>query len=361
MTTAEKRLYVDTLITASTDERYRRDYEDFLEIHSLQFNNGIHERNQFLPWHRWFLLEYENLLKRINCNVTVPYWDWSLWARRPFAASLWGGENHHIGGNGTGADGCVRDGRFGQGDWTLPDKSPDGRPIRGCLKRNFTNMNDNGSRTLPGVVEIAEILNNGPNQFLQFERGLRINIHVQMHCLINGTMCSVRSAYAPEFFLHHGYIDKLWADWQKKGLGYRNAHFSTVRTPMAEAGLTTPADVIDNNNLPGGIRVCFAEPAAGVGFPDIMTAARSLSNSVLQRVRRPMIMELSEEAMTLFRVSASDRRMAAVMQKDMQMGADMMPPTTAPGRQSDDEDGDSSSKAMERMGLSLDSILSAGS
>ena len=38
-----------------------------------------------------------------------------------------------------------------------------------------------------------------------------------------------------------------------------------------------------------------------------------------------------------------------------------MPPTNAPGRQSDDEDGDSNSKAMERMGLALDSILSAGS
>ena len=272
---------------------------------------------------------------------------------RPFAASLWGGENHHIGGNGTGADGCVRDGRFRRGAWFLP--------VGGCLQRNFINMNDPQFRPLPGVVEIAEILNNGPNQFLRFEGGLRMNIHNEMHCHIRGTMCSARSAYAPEFFLHHGYIDKLWADWQKKGPGYRNAHFSTMRTPMAEAGLTTPADVIDNNNLPGGIRVCFAEPAAGVGFPDIMVAARALSNTVLQRVRRPMIREMSDEAMALFRVSASDRRMAAAIHKDMQMGADKMPPTTAPGRQSDDEDEGSSSEAMERMGLSLDSILSAGS
>ncbi len=110
-------------------------------------------------------------------------------------------------------------------------------------------------------------------------------------------------------------IDKLWADWQKKGPGYRNAHFSTMATPLAEAGSPKAADVINNNNLPGGFRVCFAEPAAGVGFPDIMVAARALSNNVLQRVRRPRIREISEEAMTMFRVSASDREMAAASTK----------------------------------------------
>ncbi|XP_062517602.1 CUB and sushi domain-containing protein 1-like [Corticium candelabrum] len=52
MTTAEKRLYVDTLIISSTDARYRQEYEDFLGIQRLQFFSGIHERNQFLPWHR---------------------------------------------------------------------------------------------------------------------------------------------------------------------------------------------------------------------------------------------------------------------------------------------------------------------
>ena len=40
-TTAEKRLYVDTLITASTDACYRREYKDCLESHSLQFINDL--------------------------------------------------------------------------------------------------------------------------------------------------------------------------------------------------------------------------------------------------------------------------------------------------------------------------------
>ena len=30
-----------------------------------------------------------------------------------------------------------------------------------------------------------------------------------------GQMCSNDSAAAPEFFLHHGFVDKLWGDWRK--------------------------------------------------------------------------------------------------------------------------------------------------
>ena len=28
-------------------------------------------------------------------------------------------------------------------------------------------------------------------------------------------MCLVTSAEAPEFFLHHAFIDKIWSDWQE--------------------------------------------------------------------------------------------------------------------------------------------------
>ena len=35
----------------------------------------------FLPWHRWFILAFENLLRKVDCKVTVPYWDWSAEAQ----------------------------------------------------------------------------------------------------------------------------------------------------------------------------------------------------------------------------------------------------------------------------------------
>ena len=305
MTVQEKRLYVDAVITASTDPQYRTQYETLLGIHRTQFGSGIHAVDQFLPWHRWFLIEYENLLRRVNCNVTVPYWDWSLWASQPFSASLWGAENHHLGGDGGGSQNCVQTGRFRGNVWSIPGGS--------CLTRQFSNGQ------FPGPVEVAEVLNRNPSQFSDFEIGLRVNLHNSVHCWIGGTMCSRNSAYAPEFFLHHGYIDKLWADWQERSSAHHDAHFSTMSNPMVAAGSVTPADVIDNDNLPGDISVCYTDPTT-TPAADVAVALRALSNVVLKSVSRPTFMPMVDESFSLFGVSASDRQTAEAIDQDMRVG-----------------------------------------
>lgn len=48
------------------------------------FFSPIHQASEFLPWHRWYILEMENLLKEVDCWVTIPYWDWSLVSNDPF-------------------------------------------------------------------------------------------------------------------------------------------------------------------------------------------------------------------------------------------------------------------------------------
>ena len=53
MTEYEQTLYVDTVRTASTDSIYREDYKTLITLHQKLFYEGIHEQDQFLPWHRW--------------------------------------------------------------------------------------------------------------------------------------------------------------------------------------------------------------------------------------------------------------------------------------------------------------------
>ena len=305
MTVQEKRLYVDTIITASTDPQYRTQYETLLGIHETYFGEGIHAVDHFFPWHRWFLIEYENLLRKVNCNVTVPYWDWSLSASKPFNASIWGDEDHHIGGDGKGPKKCVHTGRFRENVWSLPDGS--------CLTRQFE------IGQFPGPLEIAYILNSAPSDFSYFENATRVNLHNNVHCWINGTMCSDKSAYAPEFFLHHGFIDKLWADWQKRSSAHHNVYFSTITKPMIAAGPVSPADVIDNDNLPGDISVCYTDPTA-TSTDDVSVAVKDLSNVVLKSIPRPTFMPLSEKALSLFRVSARDRQIAEAIDLDLRLG-----------------------------------------
>ena len=78
MTTAERKRYIQTVKTASTHPAYKGRYERLLTIHRNIFFSRIHELDFFLPWHRWFILQYENLLREIDCRITVPFWDWSL-------------------------------------------------------------------------------------------------------------------------------------------------------------------------------------------------------------------------------------------------------------------------------------------
>ena len=67
-------------------------------------------------------------------------------------------------------------------------------------------------------------------------------------------MCTRDSANAPEFFLHHGFIDKIWADWQNKSKLYRDVYFTSVNETLPGTELL-PSALIDLSNQPGGISV----------------------------------------------------------------------------------------------------------
>ena len=73
-------------------------------------------------------------------------------------------------------------------------------------------------------------------------------------------MCTGKSAEAPEFFLHHGFIDKIWADRQKQGTKQKFAYFPSINVKMVGINYY-PKDLIDNDKLPGGVRVCYEDPS----------------------------------------------------------------------------------------------------
>lgn len=47
-------------------------------------------KRQFLPWHRWYLMKMENILRKIDCRATIPYWDWSLFSGQPWRRQVGG-------------------------------------------------------------------------------------------------------------------------------------------------------------------------------------------------------------------------------------------------------------------------------
>ena len=113
MTYKERERYVITFYTASTKEPFRTKYRKLIRIHRQLFFTNIHQVDEFLPWHRWFMLELENLLKEVDCRFTIPYWDWSLTASNPWSSShVWHPSSRGLGGNGDPPGECVKTGVF---------------------------------------------------------------------------------------------------------------------------------------------------------------------------------------------------------------------------------------------------------
>ena len=206
LTDAERIRHIDTILKVSEKGGvYRREYEELINEHFELFNTLIHEKQHFIPWHRYYILQYENLMRKADCTFTATYWDWSLDSREPFSTgpdNVWNSDTG-FGGDGVDADRkCVHDGPFRKGAWSRV-RPPNPLPGPDCLTRNF-----NGNP--PDEIDLIEVLN--ITDFTEFELALRVELHDNVHCQIGAIMCTAESASAPEFFLHHTFIDKIWED-----------------------------------------------------------------------------------------------------------------------------------------------------
>lgn len=76
-------------------------------------------------------------------------------------------------------------------------------------------------------------------------------------------MASGDPASALEFFLHHGFIDKIWDDWQKESFDHKDAFFPTVDTHMPGSDVL-PVELIDLSSQPGDVRVEYLSTNAEV-------------------------------------------------------------------------------------------------
>ena len=90
----ERYRFVRGLRTAATNPIYKEEYRRLCKLHSRIPSTFLHHMPQiFLPWHRWYLLEFENFLRQIDCRITIPYLDWSKdldnWARGTKKSDVW--------------------------------------------------------------------------------------------------------------------------------------------------------------------------------------------------------------------------------------------------------------------------------
>jgi tyrosinase len=244
LTDAERDRFVQALYHVKSTGLVDR----FANMHAMHFNMGIHRSSHFLPWHREFLLRFERALQAHHPDVTIPYWN-STVDTSP-SNPLW--DNSFLG-------------QFNAA-WGLE------RAL--------------GSGPLPTPQQVEA--NQGRGTYDAFWPELEHPIHNWPHVWVGGVMNSFPSPGDPVFYLHHCWIDLLWARWQRAHPG---APFVSSRPgaglndPLMEWPDRTPAHVLDHRAL--GYSYDFEQfsDAAFVwqSVPPEMEAGRSHAVTVTMR------------------------------------------------------------------------------
>jgi hypothetical protein len=183
--------------------------------HGAAFS-AVHATRWFLPWHRAYLLELENLLRKVDCRITVPYWPFASNPTDPFSYGPFG--DLGMGSNGDpGNNNYVSDGKFGI-PWIPPSKST-------FLTRQFLT-----TPIIPTLGQLNQILSTPASGFASFSDQLKFNYHNGVHVSIGGDMGTVASPLDPIFFLVHGNVDRAWDTWQKMSADRSSAYGSFSAT-----------------------------------------------------------------------------------------------------------------------------------
>lgn len=151
-------------------------------------------QERFLPWHRVYLWEIEQLLIHLNPTSFIPYWDWTK--DRDIPAWL---------------QGFLPTVVVPQEDGNPPTTTvnvfrvPGDKPAEGGF--------------LPVTQDINDLQNSTNKTFTEFATDLE-NFHNAVHIWVGGVMNDLMHSPAdPLFWLHHANVDRIWSKWQAKNPG----------------------------------------------------------------------------------------------------------------------------------------------
>ena len=163
------------------------------------------------------------------------------------------------------------------------------------------------SGTFPDCTAVQDVLDVTTANFGDFHWTLETVLHNNIHARIGGTMAGPESSNAPEFFFHHGFVDKIWGDWQEKGINFRQHEYYQNTMSMPNT-IYSPRDVHNLDDQPYCVKVCYQEPKrhCKINGRDV-SILKVASMSIQERLKlnpNPLP-EILEEAFTIFAVPQS--------------------------------------------------------
>jgi tyrosinase len=187
----------------------------------IHASNGLKGLLRFLPWHRIYLFELEEMLQAFEPGVSIPYWDWENDRQVPDWLKDFTPDVPYDNGTFT----VIRRPFSAPNPFTLPTKEDVNKVL------SLSNYNEFSHALEAGILE-------GTNQT---ETGM----HNEVHNWVGGTMATYNSPADILFWLHHANIDRIWAIWQKE---HPNEHprlsgTDAVMTPWTDHNENETRDV----------------------------------------------------------------------------------------------------------------------
>lgn len=199
----------------------------------IHLNFCPHGNWYFLPWHRAYLQRFEAICVELSGDpqFRLPYWDWSADPRVP--APFWvsgSGLNHP---RAAGPNDRAEEVMIGQAvidDIVLPEEE-------------FEEFASGASATQRGGST------QGP---------LEGRAHNHIHGFIGRDMGTFLSPRDPVFWLHHANVDRIWAQWNKRGNG------NTASSGWRDFAFG--ANFVDTAGNPVDVRVADMEDTRTLGY-----------------------------------------------------------------------------------------------
>jgi tyrosinase len=231
-----------------------RGYMHFAGWHGLPLppECGIaHGHPAFLPWHRAYLVRFEQALRDTGHDVMLPWWDWTRTREVPRAFA-----------EKTAPDGSsnpLYSARIAalaleQGSQAAGQQ---GAETRRLSKYQETIREPGRPETfLPTKGQIDHLLAEY-EQYEQFRMELE-DYHGEVHVWVGGHMGNLPfAAFDPVFWAHHCMIDRLWRIWQLRHPGASFPESTRAKT-MTPFNLTA-GQVLDPNALGYDYSVSIAQ------------------------------------------------------------------------------------------------------
>jgi len=176
-------------------------------------DSSEHSNHEFLPWHREFVFRLEEAIRGLGGEYscfTLPYWDWTM-EPTPYNVANDGAElfilNSGLGGDGNGQ--CLSDPVWGVGNY-----DPNGG---NCLVRDLDYPDESGVCTFYSASQIMDVIDYSAEYGI-FRPTIEGTPHALPHVCIGGDVgAHMATYYSPDdpiFYLHHTFVDFIWAVWQ---------------------------------------------------------------------------------------------------------------------------------------------------